>query len=577
MQYEKTMSKNPTVNYITKAIPSSQKLRGGYYTPKMISKFLAQWAIQSPYSTVLEPSCGDGNLLVTAAEVLLQKGAKAEEVATNLHGVEIEATEALKATERLNELGIPKQGNLVEVGDFFAYCKQHLNEKRLFDAVIGNPPFIRYQNFVEEHRKPAFELMAKVGLKPNRLTNTWVPFLLASSLLLKETGRLAMIIPAELLQVKYAASLRDFISDYYSNVTLITFKTLVFSDIQQEVVLFLGERGTSSSASIRTIELNDINDLALYNHAEVSSGEVKPMDHSTEKWTQYFLHTPEIELLRKLRSHPGLTVSGKVIDVDVGVVTGLNKFFVLTEEQVKEASLEPYTIKIVGRSAHLSGAIFSGADWAINAEKQLPAFLLKPPDSPFEELPSPLKDYITKGEKEGVNQGYKCSIRRRWYIVPTLWVPDAFMLRQVHAYPKIIVNEAGATCTDTIHRVKLRNGEDPRTIAAAFMNSLTFAFAEVVGRSYGGGVLELEPNEAEELPLPLNGAENLDFTKIHNLLLNDKIEDILNITDQILLIDGLGLSASEVNVLRNIWRTLRDRRINRKHKSEKTKSAQNGQ
>jgi len=153
--------------------------------------------------------------------------------------------------------------------------------------------------------------------------------------------------------------------------------------------------------------------------------------------------------------------------------------------------------------------------------------------------------------------------------VPSVWTPDAFMLRQVHGYPKIILNQTKATCTDTIHRVKLRNGTKGEVIAAAFLNSLTFAFSEVLGRSYGGGVLELEPNEAEKLPLPLKGAERLDLNQLHELLLRDDIEAVLDITDKVLLIDGLGLTEKEAKTLRHIWQKLRDRRINRKHSSKR--------
>lgn len=549
-----------------KPVPTHQKLRGGYYTPTLISDFLARWAIQTPNDTVLEPSCGNGNLLMSAASTLLALDAQPATVARNIHGVEIERVEAQRAAERLRNLGVPHYPGQIEIGDFFAYCVAHLNDQRLFDAIIGNPPFIRYQNFLEEHRVPAFELMAQVGLKPNRLTNAWVPFLLASSLLLNEHGRLAMIIPAELLQVKYAASLRQFISDYYSQVTLITFRKLVFEDIQQEVVLLLAERNAVEPTGIRTIELDDVNALATYDHDVVANAEVKSMDHTTEKWTQYFLHTPEIKLLRELRTNPNLTLSGKVLDVDVGVVTGQNKFFVLSEQQVLEGALNEYADRIVGRSGHLKGVIFNEADWVTNAASQQPSYLLRPPNVPFNELPDSLKDYIKRGEDEGLNKGYKCSIRERWYIVPSVWTPYAFMLRQVHGYPKIILNEADATCTDTIHRVRLRNGADGRRVAAAFMNSLTFAFAEVTGRSYGGGVLELEPNEAEELPLPLRGSENLDINQIHELLLENDIEAVLDITDRILLVEGLGFSQRKVRMIRKIWQTLRDRRINRKHK-----------
>jgi adenine-specific DNA-methyltransferase len=554
---------------LSKPALSYQKLRGGYYTPKPIADFLARWAIQSPKAEVLEPSCGDGVLLQSAFEALIEKGAKQKKVAELLHGVEIDEHEGRKAISRLEALGAKPSMFLIHTGDFFAYCKAHLNDKRLFDAVIGNPPFIRYQNFIEEQRIPAFELMSQADMKPNRLTNTWVPFIVASSFLLNDKGRLAMVIPAELLQVNYAAHLRRFLSDYYNKITLITFKKLVFEGIQQEVVLLLGERNGDGRTGIRTIELENVSCLASYEHTDFINSELKPMDHSTEKWTQYFLSKDEIKLLRALRANAALTEAGKVIDVDVGIVTGQNQFFVLSDEQIKERRLINHALPIVGRSGHLKGAIFSEADWRANADANLPAHLLNLPNVPFDELPTAAREYVARGEEAGLHTGFKCRIRNRWYIVPSVWTPDAFMLRQVHGYPKIIVNQTKATCTDTIHRVRLLNGTNGDLIAAAFLNSLTFAFSEVIGRSYGGGVLELEPNEAEKLPLPLKGAERLDIKQLHKLLLKDDIDAVLDITDKVLLIDGLGLTDKEAKMLRWIWQKLRDRRINRKRSGKR--------
>lgn len=558
---------------MAKPAPSYQKLRGGYYTPKPIADFLAHWAIRSSKAEVLEPSCGNGVLLQSAFEALIDKGAKRQRAVELLHGVEIDEHEGRKAIGRLEALDVKPPPSLIHSGDFFAYCKAHLNDKRLFDAVIGNPPFIRYQHFVEGQRAPAFELMGKAGMSPNRLTNTWVPFVVASSFLVNDRGRLAMVIPAELLQVNYAAELRRFLSDYYNKITLITFRKLVFEGIQQEVVLLLGERHGGGRTGIRTVELDGVGDLASYEHTDFTDGELKPMDHSTEKWTQYFLSESEINLLRTMRANPALSDAGKVIDVDVGIVTGQNQFFVLNDERVKSRRLGDYTLPIVGRSGHLKGAIFSEADWRANADANLPAHLLNLPDVSPEKLPKVGRDYVTSGETEGLHTGYKCRIRRRWYIVPSVWTPDAFMLRQVHGYPKIILNKTEATCTDTIHRVRLLNGTQGEVIAAAFLNSLTFAFSEVIGRSYGGGVLELEPNEAEKLPLPLQCAERLDLNQLHDLLLRDDIEAVLDITDKVLLIDGLDLTAGQAKMLRRIWQKLRDRRINRKHTRQRSETA----
>lgn len=555
----------------------SQKLRGGYYTPKPIADFLARWAIQTPDTTVLEPSCGDGNLLVAAIHAFGEQGVSAEQAVRQIQAIEFDPIEAKKAIKRVGEL-LPGDSALgLHVGDFFSFCRSSLLEETLltrtvsprksFDAVIGNPPFIRYQNFPEEHRSIAFQLMQEAGFQPNRLTNAWLPFLIVSTMLLSEHGRLAMVIPAELFQVNYAAEARRFLSDHFSKLTIVTFKELVFDDIQQEVVLLLGEHNGHSETAIEVLEFNNVAELSDFDYSSATIAQ-KPMDHSTEKWTQYFLDAEEVALLRALRNEPRLTISGKVIDVDVGVVTGQNKFFILNETQVQSNGLRGATEKVVARSSHLEGALFSLEDWQKNASDGFGTHMFFPGNTSFDELPIASQEYIKFGEAGELHTGYKCQIRNRWYVVPSVWIPEAFMLRQVHGYPKLILNTSGATSTDTIHRVRFINGADPSAVTAAFVNSLTFAFAEVTGRSYGGGVLTFEPSEAERLPIPLQGAENLDLTEIDRLLRQNNIEAVLDITDQILLVEGLGLSLSQVQMLRGMWIKLRDRRINRKHRTK---------
>jgi len=544
---------------------TTQKLRGGYYTPAPIARFLAEWAIPSAATTVLEPSCGDGNILEAAVATLLARGATPSFAAGQIQGVEFDGHEAEKAIQRLAEWGVEASDH-VHVGDFFAYCQENLLMPVRFDAILGNPPFIRYQNFQEAHRAIAFRLMEHVGLKPTRLTNAWAPFLVASTLMLSEHGgRIAMVIPAELMQVGYAAELRQFLSNFYSRITLITFKKLLFDDVQQEVVLFLGERNGNERTGIRTIELQGADELARHEYTEFLARDLKTMDHSQEKWTQYFLDQDEIDLLRDLRRDRCVTVAGNVIEVDVGIVTGLNEFFVMTQGQAAAQQLECYTWPIVTRSGHLTGIRFADDDLASNTARGLPTLLLNAPNTPPSSLPEAVKRYVDWGEAKDFHTGYKCRIRERWYVVPSLWTPDAFMLRQIHGYPKIILNQTQATSTDTIHRVRFVTALPKEQITTAFINSLTFCSAEITGRSYGGGVLELEPREAEKLLIPLLGAENVSFSEIHEMLANGEVEKALDINDEILLVQGLGLARRDVRQLRSSWCKLRDRRINRNH------------
>jgi adenine-specific DNA-methyltransferase len=547
-----------------KVAPTDRKLRGGYYTPRPIAEFLSKWSIPDRHAQILEPSCGDGVFLEAAARCLSLKGATPVEIADSLHGVELEPAEASKAIAQFASRGLPHPH--VEIGDFFAYCKATLPVRR-FDAVIGNPPFIRYQNFLEEHRICAFDLMAQAGLRPNRLTNAWTPFVVASTLLLREGGRLAMVVPAELLQVGYAAELRRFMSINYRRITLFTFKHLVFDSIQQEVVLFCGERGASDreDAWIRTVELNGLSDLLAHEHTDFEQAELKTMDHSSEKWTQYFLSKSELQLLRMLREDRRIARLGDVASVDVGIVTGMNEFFVLTKQQTRKLQLSGYVESLVTRSGHLKGVVFTRADWATNVAAGAPAFLLNLAAKPRARLARAARSYVKYGERKKFHTGYKCRIRGTWYAVPSVWSPDAFLLRQIHSYPKLILNRADASCTDTIHRVRFKKRWNGPRVVSAFLNSLTFAFSEVIGRSYGGGVLELEPNEADALPMPLVGAEALDVERADALLRSPQsIDKLLDAHDRVLLTKGLGLSESDVSLLRGIWMKLRNRRIGRK-------------
>ena len=150
--------------------------------------------------------------------------------------------------------------------------------------------------------------------------------------------------------------------------------------------------------------------------------------------------------------------------------------------------------------------------------------------------------------------------------MPKSWEPDAFILRQVNRYPRIILNHVNAVSTDTIHKVRFFEGVNPEYVAAAFLNSFTLALSEITGRSYGGGVLTFEPGEIRKLKIPMKNAQMLDVEKIDRLVRDNQIEEVLSYTDGVLLKDGIGLSDCQIQMLRGIWIKLSNRRLGRKER-----------
>lgn len=538
----------------------AQKLRGGYYTPKEIAHFLCKWAIDENTGKVLEPSCGDGNFVEEAILRFKELGVDDNGLKNRIKAIELIEEESLKAKLRAKELGV--NSTAIVNSDFFQYLNSNGVDR--YDAVLGNPPFIRYQSFPEEHRELAISMMQDLGLNPNKLTNIWVPFLVVSASLLTPKGKLAMVIPAELFQVKYAAETRVFLSNFFDRITIVTFKKLVFKNIQQEVVLLLCKKKTSKNKGIRTIECENLEDLNTIDFKAINGSNVKPIDHSSEKWTKYFLSEEEIKLLKQLKNDKRIVPCSKILDVDVGLVTGRNEFFMLDETQVKEWKLGKYTIPVVSKSNQIKGVTFFEKDFKENSKAGQSIHLFIPPNVDFDELPKECQKYIKYGESKGFHTGYKCRIRKRWYITPSLWSPDGFALRQVGDYPKFAVNKTGASSTDTVHRVRFKENVNKQLATVSFLNSLSFAFSEITGRSYGGGVMTFEPTEVEEIRIPVLKDIDVDFKKIDQLIRKREIEKVLDIIDQELLIKRHKFTKEEVQKLRAIWRKLSDRRNNRK-------------
>ncbi|MCD8127118.1 MAG: SAM-dependent methyltransferase [Clostridiales bacterium] len=537
-----------------KPIEGYDKMRGGYYTPQIISEFITQWAIRSKDDTVLEPSCGDGSFLGSTVDRLQKLGATKPEIKHNVMGIELVPTEADKAAIYETQ---------IFCGDFFTYYANEIDEKKRYDVILGNPPFIRYQNFEEEYRRVAFSLMRKHGFSPNRLTNIWIPFLLLSCEALEPGGRIGMVIPAELFQVNYASEARNFLSNFFDCLNIITFKKLVFDDIQQEIVILLGEK-KNHDRGIRFVELDDLQDLKNQWTACLSSSEIKPLLHSQDKWIKYYLTKEELDLLTRLDTDPRISNADELYEINVGLVSGENDFFVINQAAVDKFDLSSSVQPIISRSDQVKGIVLNDEDYDILVESGKKVYFFEPENGPFEELPSSIRKYITWGENQGYSKNYKCRIRPTWYRVSYTWRADAFLIRQANLYPKMILNQKKALVTDTLHKVRFANGVNGKAVVAAFLNTYTFALSETLGRSYGGGVLTFEPSEMRKMRIPMRYADELDFDQINIWQRGGEIEKILAHTDDVLLRRGLGLSDHEIDLLHGIWVKMRDRRLSRK-------------
>lgn len=536
-----------------KALESEQKLRGGYYTQPDIALFLTRWVLGVKPRRILEPSCGDGVFIQALADLNPTTG-------VDITACEILAGEARKARERFGSRRYIKLS--VHNEDFLGWSLPRLGKGPQFDAVLGNPPFIRYQYLDPEQQERAEKIFSCLGLPFTKHTNAWVPFVLASLAQLRPGGRMAMVVPSEILHVLHAKPLRDYLLRECSRILLLDPDTIWFDDTLQGVVLLLAERRAKDSgypADIAVVTMrgrDTLNGKAAKYFAESDYISGRLMNG---KWMLALLTATERSVLQQVASIPHVHPFGDIADVDVGIVTGANKFFLVPDEVVSANSLAPWVHPMFGRSEHVGGVIYDRRMHEENRRKGLPTNFVWFKKGSNDELPSAVRQYIRSAEAEKIHLRYKCRIRTPWYAVPSVYAAPVGMLKRSHNLPRLVLNKLDAFTTDTAYRIKPK-ALDACSLVVAFVNSLTALTAELEGRHYGGGVLELVPSEIEKILVPASKHDAGALSTLDAIFRQGTAPEDILCKQDVVALEPLGFSRQNCRELRDAWNRLRMRR-----------------
>lgn len=529
---------------------SAQKLRGGYYTPIDLATFIARWVKEISPARVLEPSCGDGVFFEALAKA---KGFKRASVL----GFELEEEEAAKAQFRARESGLA--ATIVHNTDFLQWALDQFIAGDKFDAVVGNPPFVRYQYLPTQFQVRAEQVFKQLSLPFTKHTNAWVPFILASMALLRPGGRLAMVVPAEIIHVTHAQSLRSYLGRECRRLVIIDPEELWFSDTLQGAVILLAEKAQVGEKA----EGLGIYPVAGREFLQLSPSDVFNAPQSINgktvqgKWTRALLDLETRSLFDELESLPAVHRFNDIAQVDVGIVTGANKFFLVPDETVRTYHLEKWAHPMFGRSEHCPGVVYDKRQHAENAARGNPTNFLW-----FREnegrIDAAAKTYIQQGEVLDLHTRYKCRVRSPWYTVPSVYTTEIGMLKRAHDTPRLILNRLGAYTTDTAYRIRTR-GVAAEKLVGCFINPLTALSAELEGRHYGGGVLELIPSEIERLLIPLPENADINLGELDAAVRTLPTHEVLARQSRVVL-GAMGLSRVKQKCVLEGWRKLRDRR-----------------
>ena len=537
---------------------TDNKKSGSYYTPLLLSDFIV-YHLFTEYSfgsdiNVLEPSCGDGNFFDSFFSNSNFKGRFKLPKKMNIDAVEKNKVElnSLKSKISAKKLKSHKFSYFNE--DYLEYNKKN---KKKFDLVIGNPPYIKSQYLTKKQIELCEAIHKGANLSPKSIKNIWTSFLISGIQSLNDAGVLCFVLPAELLQVIYAKELRGHLRDNFQKIEIFAFNELVFPDIEQDVIILICAKKQTAGVSFYHVER--LEDLKKPDYVQENSNIHR---QTLDKWTNYILLDKELKFLDTLKNK--FSPIKNYCRAEVGIVTAANDYFIVDKDIVSEYELQKIAKPILQKSSLMPATVnFTKLDQKNISAREKPSFFLQFEDRDKKSLSKKIRAYLETGEERLIHERYKCKLRKKWYVIPSVWLSEGVFTKRSNLFPRMAVNEARSYVTDSFYRIRMKDGYKIDDLVFSFYNTLTLIFAELEGRYYGGGVLELTPNEYKNLSIPYcKNITKSSMSKL-DLMLRGKADllNVLKYTDQIILKEHYKMNDAEIIQLQGIYLKLVTRRL----------------
>jgi adenine-specific DNA-methyltransferase len=495
-----------TRNYINPAV-SSKKQKGAHFTPSELADFLAQKTLSKleKYSeksiSVLDPACGDGQLLISAIDELHRLRIKNWDVV----GIEADDYIAHMAQERLSNFN----GESVQiiVGDFLEL--QHLPpiNSRLcfdtqiglalqnrFDVVIANPPYVRTQVLGSSKAQKIsnyFNLSGRVDL--------YHAFIISIANVLKEGGLLGIIISNRFMTTLAGQSVRAFLGSRFELREIIDLgDTKLFNAAVLPAILIAQYRGnlgltnsydvsftkvysvprTNDREPIGKSEIGSIID-AISNGKEgivcsregifnITRGKYPVYPGKRGVWS--LMSCEDVNIVEKIRYHSKIIIND-IARVRVGIKTTADNVFIHNDWEDLPHSEQPEPELLRTLLCHEDAS-----RWALSNIHRLSSRVLYPYERLLSErrvvnlyyYPRTLA-YLERHRKQLEAREYITKSGRAWFEIwvpqdPSSWSVPKIVFPDISAEPKFYYLDEDYIVNGDCYWISLRSGVDPEML-----------------------------------------------------------------------------------------------------------------
>lgn len=224
-----------------------KKTNGAFFTPQYIVDYIIANIAPQECSKVIDPSCGSGAFLLGIIRYYTNTFHKSIEsiVKDNLYGADI-----LEYNTRRSKLLIIlfalMNGEIVNEGDIHIYTADSLrcNWPHKFDAVVGNPPYVKFQDLDDVTRSFLLNSYQTTQLGTY---NLYFAFFELGLKLLSDEGKLGYITPNNYFTSLSGEPLRRFFQNNKSIFQIVDFDAIKVFDVQTyTAITFLNKKNNSN-------------------------------------------------------------------------------------------------------------------------------------------------------------------------------------------------------------------------------------------------------------------------------------------------------------------------------------------
>ena len=452
-----------------------RKSFGQYFTHPDVAGFMTRWVLDSGKKSLFDPAFG--------------LGAFRKAVPQNSN-VTFSACEIDPGIVEFWERHTGERSGFIAGEDYLrSWGKHHAN-------IVCNPPYMRFQKFL--NRDIVFkEFQRRLGIRLSGYTNTASAFLLKSLSELRESGRMAYIMPLEFLHAGYGSLVKETLiaSGHLCAILRFDCEKDIFPDATTSVGIILYDTAVRHT-SVKFYSVQSITQLALFDDMEpVSDVPLAKLD-SRSKWLPLF------------QKQPCATDPTKMTTLDSfgrfsrGIATGANEFFVLRPSAVKHKGLdrESECLPCITRSSQICKPVFDTADYDELSDSDKPVLLFSINGTHSKEA----EHYIQFGESRGFSNRFLTTHRKPWYKTekrnPSRLLLGVFS----RGGYKIIFNKSKALNLTCFH------GFQPNEFGREYVEHLFLYLSSRTGRDivalsmrrYGASLDKFEPNDINGSSVP---------------------------------------------------------------------------